>query len=223
MKLKSAFLALGALVLSGLTAGAEVAASICAMSIEGADISMSQDEIAAAWTAAGYTQHVRRYVRPTSPPGLTFSTMGEPAGQSFITNLGWGGARQGKPGNSIIVTYAAPNDPALMPAYDALQREIITDFCTRYLPALRALKAERASRGNPYVAARRRDEGLSGVCERAVLGEFTPNADGIIELPTGSFNPPNEHGCAFIVNNARARRGIKGGLIISIIGSGVSD
>ncbi len=223
MKLKSTLLALGALSLAGFTAGAEAAADVCAMSIEGADISMSKDEVADAWTAAGYTQHVPNHVRPETPPSLTFSTQGEPVGQSFITNLNWGGASHGKPGNSINVTYAAPSDPALMPAYDTFQREIITDFCTKYLPALRAVKAAEApSRANPRMA-RGRDERLSGVCERAVLGEFSPNADGIIELPIGAFSPTIENGCAFGVVNARAGRGSKGGLNVSILGSGSSN
>jgi hypothetical protein len=82
--------------------------------------------------------------------------------------------------------------------------------------------AEAPSRHNPRMPPWR-DEGLSGICERAVTGEFSPNADGIIEMPIGSFNPPNTQGCLFMVGNARVGRGSKGGLIVSIVGSGVSN
>ena len=177
MKLKSALLALGALSLSGLTAGAEEILENCNVEIEGATVLMSRDEIAAEWSNRGYFEPPQVRRRSISAPpdpnkSLSYQTADGLPNDRFISSIGWADKTHpehydGQPHYNVITTYQPPADEAKLEAYKQFLRGEITSWCEWAAPILE---------GQEDRYRRKRTE---LICGKVLAGDFYTTPNGI--------------------------------------------
>jgi hypothetical protein len=201
MYFKSTCLALGALVLTGFTVGAEGIVDTCDIAIEGATVSMSQGEVELEWLGRGYLKDQRFGLRRdgSAPKDIKFNRpngplMGISAGSLTRVERTHHNDPSATPFYQLRASYSSPRDVEGKAAYRLFQRGILMSWCN-------------------WAGSNITNSNSALICTNALAGQFDTVPSGVLVFPSHRAVPQTWNGCNWIITSSRY-----GDMSIEIVG-----